>query len=108
MDSGRYCLEDGSANPNRPLHYIRVDGGGPPDHVVRKCAADVEKRVGVPALAKLIEQDRFVIAVVTAHDAKVAQIQDALRRRAWRIRFHVVAFPELAPLITRPPGLAGL
>ena len=57
LRSSRYYLDygaDDAANAQPRLGLIRVDGGGPPAHVVRKLVQDVDKRREVPAARALI------------------------------------------------------
>ena len=103
LRSSRYYLDygaDDAANAQPRLGLIRVDGGGPPAHVVRKLVQDVEKRREVPAARALIVDGRFVIAVVTAHPAKCDEIRDAVNRvDGWPVPLRVVAREGLTPAV---------
>jgi hypothetical protein len=99
IDSSHYYLDnDGEVTR---LGYIRVDQGGPPDHVVRKCRADLEARLEHKPFAELIDGQRFLIAVVTATEPKARAIHEALKRHAWPIRFRIEGVPDLVHLIAR-------
>ena len=103
LRSSRYYLDYGGgagANAQPRLGLIRVDGGGPPAHVVRKLVEDVDKRREVPAARALIADRRFVIAVVTAHPAKCDEIRDAVNRvEGWPVPLRVVAREGLTPAV---------
>ena len=103
LRSSRYYLDygaDDAANAQPRLGLIRVDGGGPPAHVVRKLVQDVDKRREVPAARALIVDGRFVIAVVTAHPAKCDEIRDAVNRvDGWPVPLRVVAREGLTPAV---------
>lgn len=101
IDSSHYYYDQLPGSEQAVLGLIRVDQGGPPDHIARKCAADIEKRLKVPAFTGLIERGHFVIAVVTGHDSKAELIKDTLARRSWTIRFRIEVCPDLATLISR-------
>ncbi len=107
LDSSHYYLEE-LADGNKLLGYIRVDQGGPPDHISRKCAGDIEKRMANEALKQLIDSDRFIIALITGHESKAELIRASIGRRQWTIRFRVEVVHELASLISRTGfGLLG-
>jgi hypothetical protein len=99
LDSSHYYLDrDGEQTR---LGYIRVDQGGTPDHVVRKCRDDLQERERIPAWKAAIEGDRFLIAVATTHQDKAAAIRESLRRHTWPIRFRIEVIPDLIQLIGR-------
>ena len=100
LDSSHYYIEelDGGV---KLLGYIRVDQGGPPDHIARKCAGDLEKRRKNDALRELIDTDRFVIAIVTGHSSKADRIKENLARRQWTVRFRVEVSDALIGAIPR-------
>lgn len=93
------CCLDETASPPR-LELIRVDLGGRPDHVARKCVADVRSRSGIDSLQHLMAQGRFHLIVVTGTTAKAASICDALDQHPWPDRFqiHMVVVSDLLPL----------
>jgi hypothetical protein len=99
LDSGHYYLdEDGETTR---LGYIRVDQGGSPENVVRKCREDLDQRYRYPRLRKLIDEGRFLIALVTAREEKKQAIHEALRQHRWPIRFRIEVVSDLLHLITR-------
>lgn len=102
LDSSHYYLDRDQERTR--LGYIRVDQGGTPDHVVRKCRADLEERQRIPAWREVIEGDRFLIAVATVHEGKADAIRESLRRHSWPIRFRIEVVPDLIQLIGRSSG----
>jgi len=99
IESSPYYLH--TTDGRTSLAYIRVDGGGSVDHVVRKCKRDFQRRAKLPAFRELIAQERFDIAVVTGavpQDAKAKEIREALSRQKLPVRFHVVSVPDLVEL----------
>lgn len=98
-DCGHYYLDhDGSMVR---LANMRVDQGGPPDHVARKCRDDLEMQMRHTPVRTLVEQDRFMVAIITATDEKAAAIKEALKRHTWPVRFRVEPVPQLAELLAR-------
>jgi hypothetical protein len=78
-----------------------VDGGGPPDHIVRKCREDLERRYEHQPFRELIDSDRFLIAIVTGREEKSLAIHECLKRHSWPIRFRIDVVPDLVQLIAR-------
>lgn len=102
-DCGHYYLDhDGD---NIRLANMRVDQGGTPDHVVRKCREDLDVQLQRATIRSLIEQDRFIIAIITSTQEKAASIQEAIQRHTWNVRFRVEPVEELAQLLTSVSGL---
>ena len=106
LASNRYYIDVDHVEGNeekRRLGYIFVDCGGEPTHVARKCDHLIEQRYKHEAFRERIDQDRFVITIVTACEEKRDAINDALDRRTWPhpvpFRFHVT--PDLAHLVFR-------
>jgi len=99
LDSSHYYLDNDGTTTR--LAYIRVDCGGPVDHIVRKCREDIRDRYQHEAFRQYIDNDRFMIAIVTARAEKAAAIHEALKRHQWNCRFRLETVPELANLITR-------
>ena len=102
IDSSHYYLDNDGETVR--LAYIRVDHGGQPDHIARKCEEDISRRSSIPALASMIDADRFMIAIVTGHANKAEDIRECFRRRKWPVFFRVEVVEELAQLISRPTG----
>jgi hypothetical protein len=99
VDASRYYLDRDGGKTR--LATVRVDCGGSPDHVARKCRDDLDRRLEHDAFADLVAKDQFMIAVITAREEKATAIHEALGRHTWPIRFRLGVAPELAQLITR-------
>lgn len=99
LDSSHYYLDHDGETPR--LGYIRVDYGGPPEHIIRKCRQDVEIRYPNQAFTSLMDEGRFLIAIVTGREEKVAAIHECLKRFEWKVRFRIEVLPDLVELIAR-------
>ncbi len=84
------------------LELVRVDLGGPVDHVVRKCHRDLVRRYRFPHFARLVTQGEFRLAVITTTSAKAAAIRQSLDRRDWPggLMIHFSVIPELLTIMT--------
>ena len=88
--------------PDRPTwRMLRVDLGGRPDHVVRKCVGDLTPLAECPEFHSLLAEQRFVFVFLTASRHKKRTIEQALADRPWPpgIRFQIGLIAELAELI---------
>lgn len=65
------------------LELVRVDLGGPADHVARKCAVDLTERCRIPEFVALVAARQFRLVVITSTTDKVAAIQRALNHHQW-------------------------
>jgi len=85
------------------IELMRVDLGGPADHVARKCYADIQTRITLPEFERLISESRFRVVVVTATTDKAAAIQLAIQGHLWPagLRFHFAVVTQLLPLLPR-------
>jgi hypothetical protein len=85
------------------VELLRVDLGGPADHVARKCHADIQARTTLPQFETLVNDSLFRVVVVTATTDKAASIQLALQGHLWPagLRFHFAVVPQLLPLLPR-------
>lgn len=94
-----HCLR--TTDSGHVLELIRVDLGGPADHVARRCFTDFETRHESPAFENAVTEGLFQLVVVTATADKAAAIQLALQGHLWPdgMSFHLAAIPELLPLI---------
>ena len=100
IDNSHYYLDRAEDEAVR-LAFLRVDQGGTPDHIARKCEKDIQDRSRIVSFRELVETDRFMITIITAHEEKAATIRETLRRRSWPVRFRVAVVADLAFLITR-------
>lgn len=85
------------------LELVRVDLGGPADHVARKCAVDLNKRRQHREFSPLVAQGRFRLVVITATSEKAAALRQALDRHDWppRLLIHLSVVPQLLSLSAR-------
>lgn len=90
-------------NDTTQLELVRVDLGGPADHVARKCHADIKSRLRLREFTQLLKAESFRLVVISATTEKAAAIQLALKGHLWpaQMRFHLVVIPELLPLLPR-------
>ena len=103
FDSSHYYLDNDGETTR--LAHIRVDYGGGLEHIVRKCHDEIETRYESAVFKQIIDNDRFLVAIVTAHQDKVNAIHEAVKRQKWPCRFRIEAVPDLANLITRFEGV---
>ena len=91
-----HCFEE----QQQILELIRIDLGGPADHVARKCSADVNERRRIREFDQYITSGHFRLVVVTATKEKSAAIRQALDRHDWPSGFalHPSIVPQLLSL----------
>lgn len=94
-----HCLDD--AREPSVLESIRVDLGGKPDHVARKCDADVQVRRRSREFDALLRQGCFRMVVVTGTPQKAVAIQAAIDQHVWPdgLQIHLAVVPDLFLLI---------
>jgi len=77
------------------LELLRVDLGGPADHVARKCLADINARRRLREFSPLVRSGKFRLVVITSTPAKAAALRQAIDRHDWPadfpIHFSIVA-----------------
>ena len=99
MPSGYYFDPEG---PGR-LGLARVDMGrrGRWDRVIQSLRQDVTQHLHRPGFRNFIQAGRFELTVLTVFRQKAQRLQTALStlRDARRLPIHVVAIPELLPLV---------
>lgn len=85
------------------LELVRVDLGGPADHVGRKCQRDMLRRYRFRSLAELLAQGRFRLVVITATSTKAAAIRRSFDGRDWpgSLLVHFSVIPQLLTLTAR-------
>jgi hypothetical protein len=85
------------------LELLRVDLGGPADHIARKCRKDITLRQRVPEFSELVRRGEFSLVLITGSTGKAAAIQSALDQHHWpeRLSFRIAAFLSLIPLLPR-------
>ena len=92
-DATRY-VRDGSVTPSI-LYVVRVDGGGPNDHVIRKIRNDLDVRITNPLINALIQSRRFGVACITYSDQKKAELDFRIQKE----RFPCAVITEVAPIL---------
>lgn len=92
-----------SSGEQTTLELIRVDLGGPPDHIARKCRRDIGLRRKATEFAELVARGAFSLVVLTGSTNKAAAIQTALDQHMWpeHLSFRIAVFVSLIPLLPR-------
>ena len=82
------------------LELVRVDLGGPADHVARKCVADLNERYRLREFSRLVAQHHFRLVVITATREKAAAVRQALERHDLfpGLPVHLPVVPQLLSL----------
>ena len=93
VDPSQYVV-DASTTPSL-LSYVRIDGGGQNDHVLRKIDADIKCRLEIPLCASLMQSGRFQIACVTFTEEK----QKELERKIPGQKFPCAVTVEVIPIL---------
>jgi len=85
------------------LELVRVDLGGPADHIARKCRDDIRLRNDMAEFQEFVKRGRFALVILTGSTAKAAMIQAALDHQPWMqgIVFRLSVFVSLIPLLPR-------
>jgi hypothetical protein len=96
-----HCRRD--ADEKTTLELIRVDLGGPPDHIARKCRRDVGLRREATEFDELVARGEFSLVILTGSTNKAAAIQTALDQHLWPepLSFRIAVFMSLIPLLPR-------
>ena len=93
VQASQYVV-DASTTPSL-LSFVRVDGGGTTEHVLRKIEADIKCRLEIPLCASLIQAGRFQIACVTLTEEK----QKDLERKIPAQNFPCAVTVEVVPIL---------
>lgn len=90
-----HCIDQSNV-----LELVRVDLGGPADHVARKCAADLAERSRIGEFLSVVAAGQFRLVVITSTHGKVAAIQRALNHHPWPsgLLIHFAVVPQLLSL----------
>ncbi len=96
-----HCIRRSSAQSITEL--IRVDLGGPADHIARKCQAEINARFTTDEFRNLLANREFQLVIITGSTEKAAQIDTALTAHHWPdgMLFHIAVFTDLLPLLPR-------
>lgn len=102
MLSGNQAIEDSPPAPT--LRLLRIDLGGTPEHIAKKCTSDLASRQTNSSFNELVAQKRFVLVAIAARPTKQELIQKAIAKRQWPkgMRFQVFVVPELAQFLSLP------
>jgi hypothetical protein len=94
-----YCIEEERTG----LELLRIDLGGPPDHVARKCMQDINRRRRIPEFLPFIRSGRFRLVVITATSEKALALRHAIDRHDWPVELpiHFSIVPDLLALTAR-------
>jgi len=85
------------------IELIRVDLGGPADHIARKCKSEIYARYVMDEFRQLLANKEFQLVVITGATEKAAQIDSALTAHTWPkgMLFRIAVFTELLSLLPR-------
>jgi hypothetical protein len=85
------------------LELLRVDLGGPADHVTRKCLADLNERRRLPEFLPFVRSGKFRLVLITATSEKASALRKALDRHDWptELPIHFSIVSDLLSLTTR-------
>lgn len=96
-EPSQYVLD--AADGQFRLTFVRVDGGGTSDHVVRKIRDDIERRLPNAMIASLIHMRQFSISCVTYCETKKEDIQRRLQREEFVCDVEVQVVPSLSSIL---------
>ena len=90
-----HCIDETNV-----LELVRVDLGGPANHVARKCAADLTERCRFQEFRTLVTAGQFRLVIITATTEKVTAIKRALSNHLWPpgLLVHFSVVPQLLSL----------
>ena len=80
-----FCIEKAT----KVLELLRVDLGGPVDHVARKCVADIGELLDRPEFKSLVESACFRLVIITATREKCVSLRQALDSHCWPRGLHI-------------------
>ncbi|WP_437191139.1 hypothetical protein [Planctomicrobium sp. SH527] len=101
MTAVPHCLD-----PNqRVLELVRVDLGGPADHVARRAVQEIAARRRLPEFLAMLTEGRFRLVVITATKNKSQALRAALQQHDWPVgmQVHFSVVPQLLRFIVRTP-----
>jgi hypothetical protein len=89
-----------SDEANAVMELLRVDLGGPADHVARRCFADIAVRLRLREFVTFVREGRFRVVLLTGTKEKAAAIRQALDRHDWPtgLTFHFTVVSDLLSL----------
>jgi hypothetical protein len=98
-----HCL-DVALEDSPCLELLRTDLGGKPDHVARKCEADIQMRRDIPAFQDLLRLGSFRLVVITTSQGKADLIREAIDGHVWPdgLLIHLAVLPQLSSFLGGP------
>lgn len=96
-EPSQYVLD--AADGQFRLTFVRVDGGGTSDHVVRKIRDDIQRRLPNAMIASLIHMRQFSISCVTYCETKKEDILRRLQREEFICDVDVEVVPLLSSIL---------
>jgi hypothetical protein len=99
LASAPHCLDETQG----VLELLRVDLGGPADHVARKCLADLNTRRRLPDFSSFVHSGRFRLAIITSTTEKASALRHAIDRHDWPVNvpIHFSIVSDLLSLTAR-------
>lgn len=94
-----HCLDETSS----VLELLRVDLGGPADHVARKCLADINARRRFSEFLPFLRRGTFRLVLITTTPGKALALRQAIDRHDWpsELPIHFSIVSDLLSLTTR-------
>lgn len=85
------------------LELVRVDLGGPADHVARRAVQEIAARRRIPEFFAMLAEGRFRLVVITATKNKSQALRSALQQHDWPagMQVHFSVVPQLLRFIVR-------
>ena len=85
------------------IELVRVDLGGTPDHIVRKCVRDLHARLCISEFVPVVRSGQFRLVIVTATAEKGTALRQAIDRHELPVGLpiHFSIVPQLLSLTTR-------
>jgi hypothetical protein len=100
FDEAPHCIDE-----QQTIELLRIDLGGPADHVARKAAREIRQRRQVPYFDRFVHERRFRLVVITGTREKSATIRQSLDRHDWPrgLAIHLSVVPQLLSITASPP-----
>jgi len=94
-----HCFDEA----HRVLELLRVDLGGPVDHVARKCLADLNARRRLADFSITLRSGKFRLVIITSTPDKASALRQAIERHDWpmELPIHFSIVPDLLSLTAR-------
>jgi hypothetical protein len=94
-----HCFDE----THRVLELLRVDLGGPADHVARKCLADINARRRLADFSSVVRSGKLRLVIITSTADKASALRQAIDRHDWpmELPIHFSIVPDLLSLTAR-------